>query len=193
MEQTDKNMETILALVDLAEELRIRNPATLLQVARGKIPRATLRPSNLALEDNVVKEILAPVYRSTGKSGAEWPIERIQTDLIESSQNSKTRRRKKYALMLADVYTREVRAIPLTNKKPETGNVGMHQIMPKLVENERDYSIAIDLGQQISKLAEGGIPKYAAHRRKKGTNHITVLDRAIQTLKIDSAASVTDG
>ena len=103
--------DRVQALTDLAKRLKIRSPAKLLAAARGKIAGATLELAKVALEFEVSKQILAPKYRSTGKSAAEGPNERLQADLIDFSQNTRTKQ--KYALMLQDVYTREVRAKPL--------------------------------------------------------------------------------
>ena len=154
MELADQYTATILALKELARELRIRSASKLLQVARGRIPRGTLRLAILALEDNVGKQVLAPAYRSTGKSTAEGPNERIQADLIDFSQNTRNTK-EKYALMLADVYTREVRAIPLNNKRPETVNTAMQQLMPSLVQEKVDYSISTDSGGRCTQRKEG--------------------------------------
>ena len=89
-------------LSNLAKRLKIRSPAKLLQAARGKIPRATLELAKAALEFETSKQILAPRYKSTGKSGAEGPNQRLQADLIDFSQNTKTKQ--KLALMVQDVY-----------------------------------------------------------------------------------------
>ena len=109
MEQlADQYSATVAALQTLAKELRIRSATKLLQAARGRVPGANLRLAQLALEDSVSKQVLAPAYRSTGKSAAEGPNERLQADLIDMSQNTRTKER--FALMINDVYTREVRA-----------------------------------------------------------------------------------
>ena len=95
--------------------------------------------------------------------------------------------------MLQDIYTREVRAKPLLNKKPETGNAAVRSLMPTLVEEKTDYSITTDNGNDFSKLDEGGIPADAVHREKKATNDIAVIDRAMQGVKQDSAVVAADG
>ena len=185
-------MAIVDQLKELARELRIRSPAKLLQVARNKIPGATSRLAALALEDSTSKQVLAPAYRSTGKSTAEGPNERLQADLIDYSQNTKNTKAK-FALMISEVYTREVRAVPLTNKRPDTINDAMRQIIPTLVQDKTNYALTTDAGKEFSKLEEGGIPGEAVHRDKKGKNDISVLDRAMQTVKQDSAAAVADG
>ena len=110
----------VQALTDLAKRLKIRSPAKLLAAARGKIQGATLELAKAALEFETSKQVLAPKYRSTGKSAAEGPNERLQADLIDFSQNTKTKQ--KFALMVQDVYTREVRAKSLPNKTPAVVN-----------------------------------------------------------------------
>ena len=87
MELADQYESTVNELKALSKELRIRSAAKLLQAARGRVPGATLRLATLALEDSVSKQVLAPAYKSTGKSAAEGPNERLQADLIDFSSN----------------------------------------------------------------------------------------------------------
>ena len=94
MDPADQNMATVSELRSLAKELRIRNPVKLLQAARGRVQGASLKLAQLALEDNVGKQVLAPAYKSTGKSAAEGPNERLQADLIDYSQNTKNTKEK---------------------------------------------------------------------------------------------------
>ena len=101
MELADQYEAVVAALQAKARELRIRNPAKLLQAARSSVPGASLRLATLALEDIASKQVLAPAYRSTGKSASEGPNTWIQADLIDMSQNTRTKER--FALMIADV------------------------------------------------------------------------------------------
>ena len=96
---------TVAELKALARKLLIRNPVKLLQAARGTIPGVNLRLAKLALEDSVSKQVLAPAYKSTGKSAATGPNEILQADLIDYSQNTRTKER--FALFLQDIFTRE--------------------------------------------------------------------------------------
>ena len=185
-------MSIVDKLKELVRELRIRNPAKLLQASRGKIPGVTSRLASLALEDSTSKQILAPAYRSTGKSFATGPNEVLQSDLIDFSQNTRNTK-EKYALMIADVYTREMKAKTLLNKRPETVNAAMRELVPALVQDKRDYSITTDKGKEFSKLEEGGIPAEAVHREKKATNDIAVVDRQMQSLKQDLSSIIADG
>ena len=104
MEQiADEYTATVTVLKALAKELLIRNPAKLLQVARGRVPGANLRLARLALEDSSSKQVLAPAYRSTGKSAAQEPDTTFQADLIDFSSNVRNAK-EKYAFLLADIY-----------------------------------------------------------------------------------------
>ena len=84
--------------------------------------------------------------RSTGKSAAEGPNERIQADLIDFSQNTRTKQH--FALQLVDVYTRETRDQSMPNKRPETVNAAMRSLMPTLVEGKKDYAITVYNGKE---------------------------------------------
>ena len=71
---------------------------------------------------------------------------RLQADLIDYSANTTTKER--FALMLSDVYTREVRAVPLMNKKPETLNAAMRQVIPAFVHEKTDFELKTDFGKE---------------------------------------------
>ena len=106
MELADQYTATVAALKAKARELRIRNPAKLLQAARSSVLGANLRLARLALEDSVSRQVLGPPVRSTGRSAAEGPNSRLIADLVDMSLNTRTPERS--ALMINDVYTREV-------------------------------------------------------------------------------------
>ena len=161
MELADQYTATTVALKDLAKELRIRSATKLLQAARGRVAGASLRLAQLALEDNTGKQVLEPAYKFTGKSAVEGPNERLQADLIDFQGNT---RKGGVALMLADVYTREVRAKALPNKRPETVNAAMRELVPTLVEDKRDFALTTDKRGEFSRLETEWIPEEAVHR-----------------------------
>ena len=68
--------------------------------------------------------------------------------------------------MISDVYTREVRAKTLLDKRPETVNAAMQEILPTRVD-KTDFAITTDAGKEFSRLEEGGIPAEAVHRAKQ--------------------------
>ena len=120
---------------------------------------------------------------SETSSELQYPLDKLKT------KNTK----EKYALLLADVYSREIKAKTLLNKRPETVNAAMRELVPTLVQDKQDYSITTDKGKEFSKLEEGGIPAEAVHREKKGVNDISIIDRAMQGVKQDQAAIAADG
>ena len=91
-----------------------------------------------------------------------------------------------------DVYTREVRAKVLPNKTPSVVNAAAQGLIPELVEGKQNYSIPTDKRREFSAL-EQAIPEQAVHREKQSKNDISVLDRAMQSLKRDMAGDVADG
>jgi hypothetical protein len=186
----DQIVKRIEDLRELGQKLKIRSPAKLLAAARGKIPQATLELAKTALAYETSKQVLAPKYRSTGKSAAEGPNQRLQADLIDFSQNTRTK--SKYALLINDVYTREVRAKPLPNKTPSAVNEAAQELIPELVDGKQDYSITTDKGREWSNL-DAAIPGQAVHREKQSMNDISVLDRAMLSLKQDMSGDVADG
>ena len=129
----------------------------------------------------MARQVLAPKPRSLGKSAAEGPNDRLQADLVDFSQN--TRGRNKYGLVVQDVFTREIRAETVTRAAAE--------IIPDLVQEEGNYVVTTDLGNEFQGL-EAALPGGAVHRQKDPTdrNATAVVDRAIQTLKKDLAGMV---
>ena len=130
--------------------------------------------------------MLAPKPRSLGKSAAEGPNDRLQADLVDFSQN--TRGRNRYGLVVTDVFTREVATKALPDKRAETVTQAAAEIIPELVEEEGNYVVTTDLGNEFQGL-EQALPDAAVHRQKRpeDRNATAVIDRAIQTLKKDLA------
>ena len=124
-----------------------------------------------------------------GKSAAEGPNDRLQADLVDFSQN--TRGRNKFGLVVTDVFTREVATKVLPDKRAETVTQAAAEIIPELVQEEGNYVVTTDLGNEFRGL-EAALPGGAVHRQKDPTDRdaTAVVDRAIQTLKKDLAGKV---
>ena len=137
----------------------------------------------------MARQVLAPKPRSLGKSAAEGPNDRLQADLVDFSQN--TRGRNKYGLVVQDVFTREIATKALPDKRAETVTRAAAEIIPDLVQEEGNYVVTTDLGNEFQGL-EAALPGGAVHRQKDPTdrNATAVVDRAIQTLKKDLAGMV---
>ena len=154
------------------------------EVAQDPPPGKGLQKRVETLRGDVARQVLAPKPRSLGKSAAEGPNDRLQADLVDFSQN--TRGRNKYGLVVQDVFTREIATKALPDKRAETVTRAAAEIIPDLVQEEDNYVVTTDLGNEFQGL-EAALPGGAVHRQKDPTdgNATPVVDRAIQTLKKD--------
>ena len=180
--------EAIGLLEQLARDFNVRDPRKLFQIARREFPdrRHLTSARAAALHGDVAQQVLAPKPRSLGKSAAEGPNDRLQADLVDFSQN--TRGRNKYGLVVQDVFTREIATKALPDKRAETVTRAAAEIIPDLVQEEGNYVVTTDLGNEFQGL-EAALP---VHRQKDPTdrNATAVVDRAIQMLKKDLAGMV---
>ena len=184
--------EAIGLLEQLARDFNVRDPRKLFQIARREFPDRrdlTSARAAAALRGDVARQILAPKPRSLGKSAAEGPNDRLQADLVDFSQN--TRGRNKYGLVVQDVFTREIATKALPDKRAETVTRAAAEIIPDLVQEEGNYVVTTDLGNEFQGL-EAALPGGAVLGQKDPTdrNATAVVDRAIQTLKKDLAGLV---
>jgi hypothetical protein len=175
-------------LKQLAGELEIRSGPKLYQAAKRRgVGDVTQALAAEAVRGDVARQVLAAPFRSTGKSAAEGPNERLQVDLMDMSQNARTESGNKYAVMLADVYTRESRAFAIQEKTPQVVNAVLRPMLENLTNGRKDYSITSDGGGEFARIGEI-LPAEAVHRQKQAANDISVLDRQMQTIKRDLAA-----
>ena len=79
----------------------------------------------------------------------------------------------------------------LPDKRAETVTQAAAKIIPDLVQQEGDYVVTTDQGNEFRGL-EGALPEGVVHRQKDPSdrNATAVIDRAIQTLKKDLAGKV---
>ena len=174
-------------LKDLAAELNVRGAGKLYQLARRRgIQGATTALAKEAVSGDVGRQVQAPPPRSTGKSAAEGPNQRLQADLLDFSKNARAESGAKYALLLTDVYTREARTYPLMTKEADEVNTALGPLVQNLADGRKDVVLTTDKGKEFNKVEEA-LPD-AVHRHKEGKNDIAVADRLGQTLKQDLAA-----
>ena len=173
----------------LARDFNVRDPTKLYQIARREFPDRRDLTTARAQRSDVARQVLAPKPRSLGKSAAEGPNDRLQADLVDFSQN--THKRNKFGLVVTDVFTREVATKALPDKRAETVTAAAAEIIPGLVQEEGNYVVTTDLGNEFRGLEEA-LPEGVVHRQKDPTdrNATAVVDRAIQTLKKDLAGKV---
>jgi hypothetical protein len=175
----------------LADEYSIRDPRKLYQLARSQGVQVTQSQATAALRQDTGRQLFAPMPRSLGKSAATAPGRVIQADLIDMSQNTKKDKDgHRYALLLSDVYTRELAGELLKTKKPEEVNASYKKAIKELTDDQ-DYSLSTDKGKEFSSLQ--GVIGPAVHRLKEpeDPNALAVLDRSMQTLKKTIGAEVT--
>ena len=173
-------------LRDLADEYVVRDARKLFQLARAQgVDGATTALAAQALRSDVARQVLAPPPRATGKSAAPRPDSTLQADLVDFSLNlPPTKEGNRYLAVLSDVFTRELRAVPLPSKDPETVATALRPMIENLRDGETDgnFTLSTDAGQEFSRL---GLPEGAAHRIKAGKQDTAVIDAGIKTLKKD--------
>jgi hypothetical protein len=81
------------------------------QLAQSQGARVTQAQAVAALRTDIGRQLFAPKPRSLGKSAAEGPNPRLQADLIDFSQNTKSKDGNKYALQISDIYTRQLTGV----------------------------------------------------------------------------------
>ena len=132
-----------------------------------------------ALATDVGRQILARKPRSLGISAAEGPGSRLQADLIDLSQNANKKQDHgghKYALTVADVFTRQLFTRQLRSKMPASVNAAMSSILEDVPGHGENAVVSTDQGGEFSSLEKslhGGI-----HREKEveDRNGISVVD-----------------
>ena len=67
---------------------------------------------------------------------------------------------------MTDVFTREVATKPLPDKRAETVTQAASEIIPKLVEEEGNYVVTTDMGNEFQGL-EQALTEAAVHRQKR--------------------------
>jgi hypothetical protein len=184
--------DVIMALYRLASELKIRSASKLLQAARGKIPGATGKLASAALQGVTSRQTLAPGARSTGKSAAEDIGTIFQADLLDFSKNSKAADKKsKYALAVVDVFSREISTKKLPDKRSETINQAVRDIMDEPAPG-KTIKMSTDKGLEFSNLGAAMAGVVHVAKQPQDRNGIAVLDRGIKTIKGDLAAEIID-
>ena len=128
------------------------------------------------------KQIFLPVRPSKGKVASERPGARWQADLADFKETPDAGN--KYFLVLADVFTRQVHAKPLPDKRPET----VARVLKNWLESQSVvHYLYTDAGQEwLGVTAEMLQREGVIHQTKTSKldkNSTAVVDRAIQNLK----------
>ena len=166
------------------------------EAKRKKVPGLTRESVKLFLETDSAKQLFRPLPESKGKSGAESENFRWQLDLIDyKNQGAKIRGRGplfKYAIVLIEVMSRKVWTMPVTSKEPAAIEPALRRMI-----NGIDQSIAFistDQGNEWTGPVDELLEQKGIIRRTKvnkyDTNPLSVIDRAIQTIKKRLAESL---
>ena len=141
-------------LRSLGEEYNLRDSRKLLQVAqRQGVAGATAALAKEALAADVGRQILRPPPRATGRAAATRPDSALQADLIDFSNNlPPTSEGNRYAVVLGDVFTRELRAVPVPSKDPATVARVLKPMLANLTEGDRNFTLSTDGGAEFTRL-----------------------------------------
>ena len=158
------------------------------QMARRVSIEHTEREAKEALSTNVGKQILAPKPRFKGVAAAEGPGSRLQADLADFHNPAKDAAgAHHFALVLSDVYTRQTWATPMRYKDTVSTNTALKQNLKHVKGGGENAVLTTDSGKEFSAVDKVLEPLQATHRLKEGRNDISIVDRAMQTLKIKLA------
>ncbi len=153
-------------LRELGEDYNLRDPRKLLQIAQRQGVAATTKLAKEALAADVGRKILRPPPRATGKAAATRPNSALQADLIDFSNDlPPTSHGNRYAVVLGDVFTRELLAVPVASKDPATVARVLKPMIQNLTEGDKNFTLSTDQGQEFTRL---DLPEQAAHRLKAG-------------------------
>ena len=168
----------------LVEEYNVRDPRKLLQIAqRQGVAGATVALAIQALASDVGRQVLRPPPRATGRAAATRPDSTLQADLIDFSNNlPPTSQGNRYAVVLGDVFTRELRAVPIPSKDPATVALVLGPMIENLTEGGQNFTLGTDRGAEFARL---DLPEEAAHRLKAGKHDLALIDRGIKNLRKD--------
>jgi hypothetical protein len=105
-------------LRQIAHDKNIRDARKLYQYAKTlEIREVTQAMAATALESSIPRQVLAPPPKYAGHFASSRPGQDIQADLIDFSKNTSSKLPHRYALVLADVFTRKLEIEPITNKR----------------------------------------------------------------------------
>ena len=179
-------------LAELAKELGTPGQAKLYRAAKKKGIVVSKLEVRRFLAKKGEKQIFRPLPESKGKTGAEGPGFRAQMDLVDlkysKSQGNTT------ILVVIDVFTRRVYAKPVRSKEPSA-------VAPKLREilNDMETPVTIissdkgnEFTNQVDELLEEKNITHRVKGEKYDPNVLSVVDRAIQSIKKRLAESLAD-
>jgi len=99
------------------------------------------------LENQVARQVLAPPPRYKGHFASSRPGQDIQADLIDFSKNTSAKIPYRYAVVMADVFTRKLDIEPVKTKTASTVEAAMRRGLKDLgVDGSKAALIRTDQG-----------------------------------------------
>ncbi len=183
--------QKIEELRQLAYDKNIRDPRKLYQYAKiQEIRDVTQAMASKALESQVARQVLAPPPRYQGHFASSRPGQDIQADLIDFSKNTSAKIPHRYAVVLADVFTRKLDIETVKTKDASTVEAAMRRGLKDLgVDGSKAALIRTDQGKEFSTINDVA-PHIHVQRDVRDRNGLAIVDRGIQSIKRDLAAEV---
>ena len=134
------------------------------------------------------KGIFRPIQPSLGKSAASGPFERCQADLLDYKNSPvKLSGGSSYTVVLAviDVFTRQLWTKALTSKSPHVVAIGVRELLESMPQRVKVLSTddGQEWGEPVQEVLKELDVAWNPHVGKRDINAISVLDKAIQSLK----------
>jgi len=185
---------------------RLKGAAALHKQARKEGIPVTLAQVTDFVASIGSKQLLAPGQPSLGKSATsrlEKEGSRWQADLVQfrfSAQDAETDEegedKKRYALLVINVFDRKLHGLPITDKSAETVLAAFRKVLRKLGDDMKGAVLSTDNGREWNNDEFQTLLKQSDIAWKsKGNaspNDIAVLDRAIQGVRKDIASRLLE-
>ena len=171
--------QRIEELRHLAHDKNIRDARKLYQYAKTlEIRDITQAIAAKALESSIPRQVLAPPPRYSGQFASSRPGQDIQADLIDFSKNTSSKLPHRYALVLADVFTRKLGIEPIKNKSAAVVEGAMQRELKKMGidADHRPALIRTDQWKEFAAVAEASHNILQA-RDLRDTNALGIVDR----------------
>ena len=195
-------------LEDLSKKVgRLKGAQKLYQEARKKGIDATTTQVKDFVEGIGQKQVLSQSQPSIGKSATTTISKegsRFQCDLLQirfSAQEAETdeendEEKKRYALMIINVFDRKLHAVTLATKSNDAVMSGMRKLLRKMGPDMKGGVLSSDMGREFfNDDFQSLLKTHDIAWKSKGNgepNAIAVLDRAIGTIRKDVSARMME-
>jgi len=166
---------------------------------REGIPGVNRRTVQDYLSTDASAQLFRPLPESKGKTGSEAQGFRVQMDLVDFKSNKATWQGVQWSVILViiDVMSRRVWAAPARSKAPAHLEPVLRRLLAKMASDlpNKVEIISTDQGNEWKGAVDALLESKSIVRRTKepsDVNALSVVDRAIQTLKRRLSQSLAD-